>query len=62
MVKGDEIKKLREARGMSARDLARAAGIDKNTVLKAETGASMQTAKLEAIAAALGMPPAYFLG
>lgn len=52
--RGDVLRKWREQRRLSQRELAKRARIDKNTVTRAERGDSITTATLEAIVRSLG--------
>jgi transcriptional regulator with XRE-family HTH domain len=60
MINGKEITRLRERAGLSIKALAAKAEIDPGTVARAEKSLPIVTNKLEAIAGALGLPPAYF--
>jgi transcriptional regulator with XRE-family HTH domain len=51
---GTTIRKLRKAKGWKQQQLAEEAGVDKETVVRAEKGESVSTGKLAQIAAALG--------
>lgn len=61
---GDEIRRLREARGWSRQEqLAEAAGVNKETVVRAENSGNVSVFKLQLIAAALNVElGAFFSG
>ena len=59
---GQQIKKLREEKGMTLEELGNKVGVGKSTVRKWETGmiANMRRDKIEKVAQALDVSPAYF--
>lgn len=52
--RGDVLRKWREQLNLSQQQLAKRAGVDKNTVTRAERGESVTTSKLELIVRSLG--------
>jgi transcriptional regulator with XRE-family HTH domain len=59
---GEQVKSLREERGMTKRDLAEAAGISRTTVRNAERGEPVRTKTARGVATALGVYPLQRLG
>jgi transcriptional regulator with XRE-family HTH domain len=62
MLYPEKVRALREARGMSKRDLATAAGISKKTARNAERGLPVRTKTARSVADALGVDPPQPLG
>ena len=58
----EQVKTLREERGMTKRDLAVAAGISTTTARNAERGVPVRTKTARSVAAALGVNPPQPLG
>ena len=59
---GEQVRALREGRGMSKRDLAAAAGVSKTTMRNAERGEPVQTETARKVARALEVDPPQRLG
>jgi transcriptional regulator with XRE-family HTH domain len=57
-----ELRRLREQRIMSQRDLAAKAGVSPTTVIRAEKGEPMRYISVRKLAAALGVDPSALLG
>ena len=58
---GEQLKAAREARGVSAKTLADAIGVDKGTVFRWEAGKfGPTTVHQHALSAALGLPATFF--
>lgn len=55
---GDNVRRVREARGLSQAALARRAGVSQPTIADLESGHNETTKKLPSIASALGVSPA----
>lgn len=64
MTFGEKIKQLRQRRGMTLQDVANIVGVGKSTVRKWETGdiANMRRDKIQRLAEALCVYPAYLMG
>lgn len=64
MTKGEKIKAARESKGMTQEELGAACGSSKQSIYKYERGiiTNIPSDKLEAIAAALDLDPAYIMG
>lgn len=58
----EQVKSLREERGMSKRDLAVAAGISPKTARNSERGEPVRTKTARGVATALGVYPLQRLG
>lgn len=59
---GDNIKKIRQSRGLSLQELVKLSGVAKSTIHDAETGrVSPNTNTLEKLAKALDVPVSYLL-
>jgi transcriptional regulator with XRE-family HTH domain len=59
---GEQVRALREGRGMSKRDLANAAGVSPKTARNAERGEPVRTKTARGVATALGVYPLQRLG
>jgi transcriptional regulator with XRE-family HTH domain len=59
---GDVVRKLRYARGWTALELARHAGVSNQTVANVERGLNYQADTMDRIAVALGHPNGFALG
>ena len=64
MTTGDRIRRARELSGMTQEELGRASGTTKQTIFKYESGivTNIPTDRIERIAAATGVSPAYIMG
>ena len=58
----EQVKTLREERGMIKRDIAAAAGVSPRTAWNVERGAPVRSKTARAVAAALGVAPPQPLG
>ena len=58
----EQVRSLREERGMTKKDLAAAAGISKTTARNAERGEPVRSKTARSVAAALGVNPPQLLG
>jgi XRE family transcriptional regulator, fatty acid utilization regulator len=60
---GERIRSVRERRGMSQHDLARASGVGRSQIARAETGRGMMSIPhIRALARALGTSVDYLVG
>lgn len=62
MFTGDRLKKLREERGLSQAEVAKAIGVGRTTYLKYETGENKPTRKLEELSRLFSVSYDYLLG
>ena len=64
MTIGERIKNAREDKGITLEDLAKTVGLNRSTLSRYETGtiAGIPSDRIEAIADALGVTPAYLMG
>jgi transcriptional regulator with XRE-family HTH domain len=58
----EKLKTLREERVLTVAELARQAGVSKNTISKAENGGSVYPSTVRKLAGALGVDPSDLIG